>query len=149
MCSTFVQKIAEVEQSISRGQILNKSLIAMDHQMMRGNQSLKHYYPATVRCSLEKSISHLRNVNIGLIRSLYKIVQVLLLGSHHLVGCGFADSSGHGRAGHTVLGRRDTVRDGLARHFLLILISFFLPPPLTEQLIMYAYVCKIKSGECH
>ncbi|XP_053230836.1 uncharacterized protein LOC128406964 [Podarcis raffonei] len=43
-------------------------------------------------------------------------VEVLLLGAHDFVGRGLADGFGDGRAGDTVLRRRDPVRDRLARH---------------------------------
>lgn len=43
-------------------------------------------------------------------------VQVLLLGAHHLMSGGFADSSCYSRASHAVLSGGDPIRERLARH---------------------------------
>lgn len=55
--------------------MLASHLIAMDHQVVSGDQSLEDHNPASIPCSLKQGISHLWNIDIGLLGCLDQVCE--------------------------------------------------------------------------
>lgn len=55
--------------------MLASHLIAMDHQVVSGDQSLEDHNPASIPCSLKQGISHLGNIDIGLLGCLDQVCE--------------------------------------------------------------------------